>query len=38
MADSAAREVERFLDLPYHIVLMRDEEGEDEAPWKARVE
>jgi antitoxin HicB len=38
MAESTAREVERFLDLPYHIVLMRDEEGEDEAPWKARVE
>jgi antitoxin HicB len=38
MAESTAREVERLLDLPYHIVLMRDEEGEDEAPWKARVE
>lgn len=32
------REVERFLDLPYHIVLMRDQEGGDEARWKARVE
>ena len=38
MAESTARDVERFLDLPYHIVLMRDEEGGDEAPWKARVE
>jgi antitoxin HicB len=37
-AESTTREVERFLDLPYHIALMRDEEGGDEAPWKARVE
>jgi antitoxin HicB len=38
MAGSTAHEVERFLDLPYHIVLMRDEEGGDGAPWRARVE
>jgi len=38
MAGRTASEVERFLDLPYHIVLMRDEEGGEEAPWKARVE
>jgi|SRR5215218_9031466 len=38
MAESTTREVERFLDLPYHIVLMRDEQGGHEAAWKARVE
>jgi predicted RNase H-like HicB family nuclease len=36
MAESV-REVDRFLELPYHIVLMRDESGGEEA-WLARVE
>jgi predicted RNase H-like HicB family nuclease len=33
-----ARELGRFLELPYHIVLMRDETGGDEEYWTARVE
>jgi predicted HicB family RNase H-like nuclease len=30
--------VDRFLELPYHIVLMRDEAGGEEESWIARVE
>jgi predicted HicB family RNase H-like nuclease len=37
MADTA-RDVDRFLELPYHIVLVRDEAGEEEESWTARVE
>jgi antitoxin HicB len=37
MPDSA-RELDRFLELPYHIVLMRDEADGDEDSWTARVE
>lgn len=37
MAQSAP-EVERFLELPYHIVLVHDEKGGDDASWTARVE
>jgi predicted RNase H-like HicB family nuclease len=37
MQDSP-RELDRFLELPYHIVLMRDETGGDEEYWAARVE
>lgn len=29
---------ERFLKLPYHIVLVRDAEGDDERRWTARVQ
>src|SRR5215207_7191739 len=34
----SAREVDRFLELPYHIVLVRDESGGEEESWTARVE
>lgn len=34
----STRELGRFLELPYHIVLVRDEEGGDEESWTARVE
>jgi predicted HicB family RNase H-like nuclease len=37
MPDSA-RELGRFLELPYHIVLVRNETGGDEQSWAARVE
>jgi predicted RNase H-like HicB family nuclease len=37
MAQSAP-DVERFLELPYHIVLVHDEDGGDEGSWTARVE
>jgi predicted HicB family RNase H-like nuclease len=37
MAQSA-RAVDRFLELPYHIVLVRDEDGGAEESWTARVE
>jgi antitoxin HicB len=37
MAQSA-RELARFLELPYHIVLVRDEEGGEQESWTARVE
>jgi predicted HicB family RNase H-like nuclease len=37
MAQSA-REVDRFLELPYHIVLVRDEADGDSEAWTARVE
>jgi predicted HicB family RNase H-like nuclease len=33
----SAEELDRFLELPYHIVLVRDETGEEES-WTARVE
>jgi antitoxin HicB len=33
----SAQELDRFLELPYHIVLVRDESGEEES-WTARVE
>jgi predicted HicB family RNase H-like nuclease len=33
----SARGLDRFLELPYHIVLVRDETGEKES-WTARVE
>jgi antitoxin HicB len=33
-----APEAERLVRLPYHIVLVRDEEGDDERCWTARVE
>ena len=33
-----AREVDRFLELPYHIVLVRDEAGGEQESWMARVE
>ncbi|MFL5837538.1 MAG: type II toxin-antitoxin system HicB family antitoxin, partial [Solirubrobacteraceae bacterium] len=29
---------ERLLKLPYHIVLVRDGEGDDERRWTARVQ
>jgi predicted HicB family RNase H-like nuclease len=32
-----AQALDRFLELPYHIVLVRDETGEEES-WTARVE
>jgi predicted RNase H-like HicB family nuclease len=35
---NSARELGRFLELPYHIVLMRDETEGDEESWTARVE
>jgi antitoxin HicB len=35
---ASAQELGRFLELPYHIVLMRDETGGDEEYWTARVE
>jgi predicted HicB family RNase H-like nuclease len=34
----SARELGRFLELPYHIVLVRDEAGGEKASWTARVE
>jgi antitoxin HicB len=34
----SARELGRFLEMPYHIVLVRDEEGGDKESWTARVE
>lgn len=37
MAQSA-REVDRFLELPYHIELVRDEAGGEKESWRARVE
>jgi predicted HicB family RNase H-like nuclease len=37
MADTA-RDVDRFLELPYHIVLVRDEAGDEKETWTARVE
>jgi predicted RNase H-like HicB family nuclease len=33
-----AQEAERLLSLPYHIVLMRDSEGDKERCWTARVQ
>jgi antitoxin HicB len=33
-----AQEAERLLKLPYHIVLMRDAEGDKERCWTARVQ
>jgi antitoxin HicB len=33
-----AREIDRFLELPYHIVLVRDEDDGGEEAWTARVE
>jgi antitoxin HicB len=32
------REVDRFLELPYHIVLVRDDDGGERESWTARVE
>jgi predicted HicB family RNase H-like nuclease len=37
MAETA-REIDRFLELPYHIVLVRDESGDEKESWTARVE
>jgi antitoxin HicB len=37
MAQSA-RDLHRLLELPYHIVLVRDEDDGDEESWTARVE
>jgi predicted HicB family RNase H-like nuclease len=34
----SAREVDRFLELPYHIVLVRDDAGGEKESWTARVE
>jgi predicted HicB family RNase H-like nuclease len=34
----SAREVDRFLELPYHIVLVRDDAGGEKESWAARVE
>lgn len=34
----SARELGRFLELPYHIVLVRDEAAGDKESWTARVE
>jgi antitoxin HicB len=36
--EQRAPEAERFLRLPYHIVLVRDGEGDDGRCWIARVE
>jgi predicted HicB family RNase H-like nuclease len=33
-----ASEVERLLALPYHIVIVHDDTGDEEGPWLARVE
>jgi predicted HicB family RNase H-like nuclease len=33
-----AREVDRFLELPYHIILVRNEDNGGEESWTARVE
>jgi antitoxin HicB len=38
MMEQTARAVDRFLELPYHIVLVRDEDRDDEESWTARVE
>lgn len=32
------QELARFLELPYHIVLVRDDEGGEQESWTARVE
>jgi len=37
-APDTAGEVQRLVELPYHIVLTRDEEGDEGARWRARVE
>jgi predicted HicB family RNase H-like nuclease len=37
MAETA-REVDRFLELPYHIVLVRGASGDEKESWTARVE
>jgi predicted HicB family RNase H-like nuclease len=37
MAQSA-RELDRFLELPYHIALVRDNAGGEDESWTARVE
>jgi predicted HicB family RNase H-like nuclease len=34
----SARELDRFLELPYHIVLVREEAGGEKEAWTARVE
>jgi predicted HicB family RNase H-like nuclease len=34
----SAQELDRFLELPYHIVLVRDEAGGEKECWTARVE
>jgi predicted HicB family RNase H-like nuclease len=34
----SAREVDRFLELPYHIALVRDDAGGEPESWTARVE
>lgn len=34
----SARDVDRFLELPYHIVLVRDDAGGEKESWTARVE
>ena len=34
----SAREVDRFLELPYHIVLVRDDAEDEKESWTARVE
>jgi antitoxin HicB len=38
MASGTAREVEKFLELPYHVVITRDPDAQDGAHWKANVE
>jgi predicted HicB family RNase H-like nuclease len=35
---NSARELDRFLERPYHIVLVHDETGGDKESWAARVE
>ena len=34
----SARELDRFLELPYHIVLVHEEAGGEKESWTARVE
>jgi predicted RNase H-like HicB family nuclease len=34
----SAPEVDRFLALPYHIVIVRDDDDRENEPWLARVE
>src|SRR5215218_6872725 len=34
----SARELDRFLELPYHIVLVHEEAGGEKEAWTARVE
>src|SRR5215213_4488241 len=34
----SVRELDRFLELPYHIVLVRDDAGGEKESWTARVE